>query len=139
MVPSPSIWPSTNVHRVAVFQPDLHVDVEKIETTLADAIGSARAAITAMYDLRYETVKPLALSRRVLTEKVEARRILNDDFRHHAKDLLSRLAKVDPEEEDGHALDIVMRGLRDALEGSHRVADLLAAERDVEWHRRARK
>lgn len=135
MIPAPAIWPGNNAHRVAVFQPDLHTDFERIEITLADALRSARAALEAMHDLPYATTKPLEQFRRFVTEKVEARRILNDDFRHWTKGILQHLAKADRAEEDEGTFDAVMRGLRDALEGSHRVADLLAAEKDVGWHR----
>jgi hypothetical protein len=131
MIPTPQIWPGDNSFRVAVFQPDLHDDFQKIEITLADAIASARAAIEAMHNLRPETVKPLEQARRNLAAKVDARRVLNDDFRHEAKIVLCSLARVDPEVEDSRILDTVMRGLRDAHEGSHRVADLIAAEKDI--------
>lgn len=135
MIPTPQIWPGDNSFRVAVFQPDLHDDFQKIEIMLADAIGHARIAIDAISALSSGTTRSLEPSIRYVIEAVEKRRILCVDFREYAQNALRQLARIDPEGEDAEALDTVQRGLRDALEGSHRVADLIAAEKDIGWHR----
>lgn len=135
MIPTPQIWPGDNSFRVAVFQPDLHDDFQKIEITLADAIGHARTAIDAIQALSPETARSLEPSLRYVIEAVAKRRILSADFRDYAQNVLRQLARIDPEGEEAEALDTVLRGLRDALEGSHRVADLIAAEKDIGWHR----
>ena len=51
-------------------------------------------------------------------------------YRHAAQSALRELARLDPELAPG-LIDSAMRNLRDVLEASHRVTDLLAAEQEI--------
>ncbi len=133
MVSMPNVFPAKNAHRIVHFSPDRIVDFDRLEDLLADAIRAAHAAMNALDELPWEDWKPVETWRRELVKKLEARRILNDDFRHSAQMILQELAKR--ESTEPQSLDYVVRRLRDALNGSLRVADLLAAENDIGWHR----
>ncbi len=133
MVSIPSVFHTKSTHRIEHFSPDRDKDFDRLEDVLADALGAARAAVNALDKLPYDDWKPVESWRRDLVKKLDERRILNDDFRHSAQVILRELSKRDSDEPQ--SLDYVIRRLRDALNGSLRVADLLAAEEDIGWHR----
>jgi hypothetical protein len=136
MTHMPNSFPTQNSHRLVVFQPDLRgTDFDRIEDIAADAITAARSAVAAVENLPYDIFKPLQTDEKILRDAVERRRILTDDVRLAMEDMLRQLARVESDEATAPRLDMLMRSLRDALEGSHRVADLLAAEKDIGWHR----
>lgn len=64
---------------------------------------------------------------------------MSDDVRLAIEEMLRQLARAEANDTTAPLLDRLMRRLRDALEGSHSVADLLAAERDIGWHRGIRQ
>lgn len=125
-----------NSHRIALFQPDVaRPDLDRIEDIGANAIGTARTAVAYLEQLPYETAKPIQGLIRTITTQVEKRRVLTDDFRHAVASVLKHLAREDYTDKMAPDLDQAMRCLRDALNLSHRVQDLLAAEKDIGWHR----
>jgi hypothetical protein len=136
MFAHPKAFTAQNSHRIALFQPDVaRPDLDRIEDIGADAIGTARTAVAYLEKLSYETTKPIQGVIRTITTQVEKRRVLTDDFRHAVTSVLKHLAREDYTEEMASDLDHAMRCLRDALNLSHRVQDLLAAEKDIGWHR----
>lgn len=131
MFPTPTTFPTANTHRMVLFlDQQLHGDYERIEDILADAARYTRAASEAIAQLPYEALKPLQSWSGDLGRHCEKRRFLNDDYRHAAQSALRELARLDPELAPG-LIDSAMRNLRDALEASHRVTDLLAAEQEI--------
>ncbi|MBY6164621.1 hypothetical protein KUW14_02070 [Pseudooceanicola nitratireducens] len=135
MFPKPTTFPTENTHRLVVFlDQKLHGDYERMEDILADAARHLRRAEEAIAQLPYDAFKPIQGWVRDLGKHAEKCRFLTDDFRHAAQSALRELAKLDPD--DAPALiGSAMRHLRDALEASHRVTDLLAAEQEISRHR----
>ncbi|GGE29140.1 hypothetical protein GCM10011360_16560 [Primorskyibacter flagellatus] len=131
MFPIPQTFPTNNTHRMVLFlDHQLHGDYERIEDILANAARHTRAASEALAQLPYEALKPIQGWARDLEKHSERRRFLTDDYRHAARSALRELAKLEPEMASG-PIDSAMRNLRDALEASHRVTDLLAAEQEI--------
>jgi hypothetical protein len=131
MFPTPKTFPANNTHRMVLFlDQQLHGDYERIEGILADAARHTRAAGESIAQLPYEALKPLQCWVRDLDKHSERRRFLTDDYRHAARSALRELARLDPELAP-ELIDGALRNLRDALEASHRVADLLAAEQEI--------
>lgn len=131
MFPRPNSYPTQNTHRmVHFFDAPRHTDFERIEDLLADAVRHLRAALVAMEALPYESFKPVQSWHRDLGRHAETQRLLTEDFRHAAHAALRELARQNPEAAP-ELLDRLQRDLRDALEASHRVSDLLAAEREI--------
>lgn len=128
---TPTTFPTANTHRMVLFlDQQLHGDYEHIEDILANAARHTRAASEAMAQLPYEALKRVQSWARDLDKHAERRRFLTDDYRHAARSALCELARLDPELAPG-LIDSAMRNLRDALEASHRVTDLLAAEQEI--------
>ena len=136
MIPEPTSFPVGNSHRVAHFFPQQPVrDFERLEEILADAIAAAREAMARLDTLPQTLWKPIEAEARALRAQIGKRRLLSDDFRHAAEAILRRLARADIPEDAAEIAHLAAHRLRDALNLSHRVADLIAAERDIGWHR----
>lgn len=135
MFPHPTSYPTANTHRMVLFHDQkMHADFERMEDILADAARHVRTALEAITLLPYESYKPVQGWVGDLTKAAEKRRFLTEDFRHTAQSALRELAQLDPEQAPG-VIDRSMRHLRDALEASHRVNDLLAADQEITRHR----
>lgn len=135
MFPHPTSYPTANTHRMVLFHDQkLHGDFERMEDILADAARHLRAALAAMAQLPYDSFTPVQGWVGDLTKAAETQRFLTEGFRHAAQSALRELAKIDPEQAPG-VIDRTMRHLRDALEASHRVSDLLAADQEISKHR----
>jgi len=132
MLPMPTSFPAGNTHRLVHFQGDrTGTDFERVEDLAADAACAAREAVEALQDLPYDQFKPSQSSLARVAEWVRQRHVLSDDFRACCQDLLRDLARIEPDDTTARPIDLATRRLRDALNGSHRVADLLVAERDI--------
>jgi hypothetical protein len=132
----PTTFPNQNNHRLVVYQPDLdRPDFERLEDIGADAIAAARSALETTGRLPHALFKPVERQLAALTEAVDRRRVLSEDYRCALADMLRALAKVEVGDDEAEIHDQVSRALRDALNLSHRVADLLAAEKDIGWQR----
>jgi len=132
----PGNFPSGNNHRlVHFFDQKPHSDHERIEDILADARASFRGAMAALDERPHDGVVGW---RHDLTRQAMSERLLGGDFKLVAERALHVLSTQDPETETlehGEA----RRLLRDALEKAQRVADLLAAEREIADHRNLSK
>lgn len=132
MFVTPNNFPTQNNHRIALFQPDLaRTDFDRIEDIGADAIASARSAVDQLAHLPHATLKPIDGFFRTIRTSVDKRRILTEDFRHAALLVLNHLAQAKFSEDSNEDLDTLTRNLRDALNQSHRVRDLLASEKEI--------
>jgi len=132
MLPIPTTFPAANTHRVVLFHGDrTGTDFERVEDLAADAACAAREAVEALQDLPYDLFKPIQTNLARVAEWVRQRHVLSDDFRACCQDLLRDLARIEPDDTTARPIDHAMRRLRDALNGSHRVDDLLVAERDI--------
>ena len=136
MLVTPNTFPTQNNHRIALFQPDIaRTDLDRIEDIGANAIASARCALGQLEHLPHATLKPIDGFIRTIRTSVDQRRVLTEDFRHAALLVLKHLVREDRGEDIAGDLDQSIRCLRDALNQSHRVQDLLAAERDIARNR----
>lgn len=132
----PSNFPTQNNHRVVLFLPEQsRDDFDHLEELAANGLRAARNALRSLEELKLREDRALYANIAELRETLEQRRLLNDQFRTIAASLLRRLGLQDPDEGTTEPLDQIMRDLQEALSLSHRVSDLLAAERDVGWHR----
>ncbi len=133
----PTLVPGSNTYKAVVFQQPLPgSDFERLEDMSADAIALARKAVSSIRALPHQLFKPLQSHVDLFEKQVDMRRILNDNFRVRAEDILDLLARTHaPDDETEDRIDQIRRELRDALETSYRVSDLLGAEKDVGWHR----
>ena len=136
MLEKPNTFPTQNNYRIALFQPDIaRTDFDRIEDIGANAISSARCAVGQLEHLPHASIKPIDGFVRTIRTSVNQRRILTEDFRHAVLLVLKHLVREDRGDEIAGDLELSMRHLRDALNYSHRVQDLLAAERDIGRHR----
>ena len=124
-----------SAQKILLLQPGRHTDVDGIDDIGADAIGAAREATQHLAELPHEALKPAASHHKFLETAVGKRRVLTEDYRHAAQAMLRHLARIEPSDAYGEHLWKASDALRRSLECSHRVADLLASERDVLWHR----
>ena len=135
MFPKPTTYANGNNHRLVLFlDQKMHGDFERIEDILADAARHTRAANEAIGQLPHEAFKPLQRWSGDLDKHLEQNSLLTEDFRHAARSALREMAKLEPEPAPG-LIDDATRLLRDALEASYRVCDLLAAEQAIAKHR----
>ena len=135
MFPKPTTYANSNNHRLALFlDQKMHGDFERIEDILADASRHTRAACEAISHLPYDAFKPLQRWSGDLAKNLEQNSLLTEDFRHAVRPALREMAKLEPELAPG-LIDDATRHLRDALEASYRVSDLLAAEQAIAKHR----
>lgn len=135
MFPKPQSYPTQNTHRmVHFFDRPRHTDFERIEDILADAARLVRDVVTGMQELPYDAFKPLQAWHRDLEKQAAKGRFLSQDFRHAAQSALRELARQVPDPTP-ELIDRLQRDLRDALEASHRVGDLLAAEQEIAFTR----
>ncbi|MBB4212837.1 hypothetical protein EV659_1216 [Rhodothalassium salexigens DSM 2132] len=132
MLQTPTSIPNGNTHRVIHIQGEgYRADFDRVEDIAADALADARAAIEVLRGLPYDHFKPLQPRLERLADRVARRKALDDEFRTTCETLLRDLARIDPDDTTARSLDHAMRLLREALNTSHRIADLLAAERDI--------
>lgn len=124
----PTRFSTGSDHRIVhFFDHKPHSDHDRLEDILADARASSRGAMAALNELPHDGVVGW---RHDLTRQAMSERLLGGDFKLVAERALHMLSEQDPKTETlehGEA----RRLLRDALEKAQRVADLLAAEREI--------
>ena len=135
MIPAPTSFSAGTSHRVAHFFPEAASDFERVEDLLADALGSAREAVSMGHQLDYECFKPVQRWLEHIQKQIDLGRLLNDDFRRPAGAVVASLRENRPSAEACDAHEAMRDRLVRAVQLSHRVSDLLAAERDIGWHR----
>ncbi len=132
MIPAPTHFPNDNSHRVALFlQPTPRDDFDRLEELTANGLQAARKALEDLASLTRQLDRSTAADVTELRQAVEKRRLLNDRFVDAATELCAQLS-------DAPHADLcaeIASNLKKAISLSNRVRDLLAAERDVGWHR----
>ncbi len=132
----PTSFPTQNTHRVVLFQPDaIRPDFERLEDICADAVAAARTAFEATDRLPHPLFKLIERPLATLAEAVSRRRVLSDDYRFALGDMLRALAAAEIGDAEADLHYLLCTALRDALNLSNRVSDLLAAEKDIGWQR----
>ncbi len=131
----PTVFAQANTHRLVVFQPDRAAPAfERLEDTLADGLCTARRALAV--ELPVEAHRVLEPTARVLRDHIlDKRRLLSQQCRHDLGYYLILARRWVAAHGTTPEVDAVMAGLEEALETSHRVSELLGAERDIGWHR----
>ncbi|SMP37186.1 hypothetical protein [Shimia sagamensis] len=136
MLPIPTNIPTQNNHRVALYLPDQsQSDFDRLEDMTADGLAAARRALCAMKHWQNPTNRALLAEVAELTNSVAKRRLLNDRFCDAASAVIAHMSHGCFEAEPGADAGQITHDLNQALHLSNRVRDLLAAERDVGWHR----
>lgn len=111
-------------------------DVDRLEEMTADAAGAARLALELLPRLDCETFKPCEREMKYLAGTIEKRRILSDDFRQHIGIILHNLeAHAQSGANDPDVLRNLVEKLETARAMSHRVDDLLNAEKEINRQR----
>jgi hypothetical protein len=129
MTAMPNTFPTQNSHRSVVYQPDRYTDFDRMHDLCADAAHAARTALGGMDRLPHEAMRPLQFHRKVLSDALDRGRVLTDSFREASIALLAGIAAFEQGADD-RTRSAVLSCLNEALERSHRVGDLLAAEKD---------
>jgi hypothetical protein len=130
MTSMPKTFPSQNNHRSVVYQPDRYTDFDRLHDLCADAARAARSALADMHKLPHDAMRPLEFHRKVLSEELDRGRALTDNFRDAATALLAGIAAFEPAADD-RTRSAVLSNLTEALDRSHRVGDLVAAEKEI--------
>lgn len=134
MIPIPSNFPQNNSHRVALFhEPAPRDDFDRLEELTANALRAARNACEMIAQVVFDRRQAANIAE--LRQAVEQRRLLNDRFVETARAIHNDLEQADRSELIGLSVGQVTQDLRDAISLSNRMRDLLAAERNVGWHR----
>lgn len=132
----PTSFPSQNNHRLVVFNPDQKpADFDRIEDIGADALAHARRALTLLPGLFTEAQNALGKVTDKIAAHVAKRSLLNDEARLDLETAVETCAKLLADYGDDSVVAAVGEQLQEALDASHRVADLLAAEESIGWHR----
>jgi hypothetical protein len=139
----PTQYPGQNTHRIVLFHPDGgKCDFDRIEDIGADAINAGRTACALIQVLHHEVVRPIYSRVIAIQTHLDKRRVLNADYLNLAAIILRHLegfADSNPDlvisGEESNRIANAAAQLREAIALSNRVLDLLAAEKDVGWHR----
>ncbi|MEC8196781.1 MAG: hypothetical protein VX228_10770, partial [Pseudomonadota bacterium] len=132
----PTHFPNDNSHRVALFlQPTPRDDFDRLEELTANGLQAARKALEGLASLTIQLDRSTAADVTELRQAVEKRRLLNDRFVDAAHALRTKIADMEHPEDCAEIFDRISQELQQAISLSNRVRDLLAAERDVGWHR----
>jgi hypothetical protein len=125
----PKTFPTQNNLRSVVYQPDRHTDFDRMHDLCADAARAARSALAGMHKLPDEAMRPLQFHRQMLADALDRGRVLTDSFREASIALMAGISAFEQGADD-RTRSAVLSSLNEALERSHRVGDLLAAEKD---------
>lgn len=132
----PANFPTQNNHRIVHFNPDqLVVDFNRIEDIGADAIASARQAMTLLPGLYTDAHNRLADVTDRIAAHVAKRRLLTEDARADLEAAVNTCLTLLEENGEDTVVGAIGEQLQEALDASNRVADLLAAEESIGWHR----
>lgn len=132
----PTNFPTQNTHRVVHFHPEIKSsDFDRIEDIGANALAHARQALTLLPGLYTEAHNALAVVTDRIAAQVAKRRLLTEDARLDLETAVDTCARLLADNGDDAVVAAVGEQLQEALDASHRVADLLAAEESIGWHR----
>jgi len=110
---------------IAPLQLDLHnEDLHRIQTLALKARDS-------LHDLSQDCLRGAIFNLQFFDAQIAQKRVLSEAFRDASSALLRNLVRIEPSEDQAFALDRVIRRLRDALNASHRGADLLDAKQEI--------
>ncbi len=130
----PTSFPVQNTHRHVVFRADAEPDeFARMEMMTADAIKHARTALKIGKEISDTEGRAFRYAVDNLGTYVAKGRVLGTGFREDVSELLVHLDQAESASNQLTSDMSAALGLAMAL--SQRVADLLAAERDVGWHR----
>lgn len=140
MLRLPSSYQGTNIHRAVLTHETLPgTDYDRLEDLVADAIAAARRAVQVLDSFNEALPRPIMRRVAYLKHCVKHRSVLNDFFRACAATVLERCDSMEALEAEADARDQARYQLRKAIELSHRVCDLLAADRELARRRDERR
>ena len=131
----PIAFAQGNTHRVVAYEPDRAPPAfERLENTLADGLRAARLALAV--ELPVEAYRVLDPTAKALRDHIlDKRRLLSQQCRHDLGYYLILARRWATMHGTTPEIEAVVAGLEEALDASHRVSELLGAERDIGWHR----
>ncbi len=130
----PTSFPVQNTHRHVVFRAEAEPDeFARVEMMTADAIKHARTALKIGKKISDTEGRAFRYAVDNLGNYVVKGRVLGNGFREDVSELLIHMDQAAGAPDQLMSDMSAALGLAMAL--SQRVADLLAAERDVGWHR----
>ncbi|WP_295536894.1 hypothetical protein [uncultured Thioclava sp.] len=110
---------------IAPLQLDLRdEDLNRIQTLALKARDSP-------HDLPQDYLRGTLCDLQFFEAQIVQQRVLSEAFRDASSALLRHLARIEPDEDQAFALDRVIWHLRDALNASHRGADLMDAKQEI--------
>ena len=129
---------NTQKHKIEVhYTPPLR-EVDNLEAMIADAARDARDGLQGLRDLGYAALGGNELNIKTLTDIIEQKRILTDQFRHTIRLILANLESLQPDDVDAETADAVRSDFRKARHLSQRVSDLIDAEHMIGKKRQPR-
>ena len=136
MIPTPTSFPISNSHRVALFLPEQpRDDFDRLEELAANGLRATRTALQVLKAMPHQSDRSLTANLAELTKSLEMRRLLNDRFIEAASGILCHLSQGAFQEATRKQIERATHNLTEAVDLANHVRDLLAAERDVGWHR----
>ncbi|PWR04041.1 hypothetical protein DKT77_03060 [Meridianimarinicoccus roseus] len=130
----PGSIPTQNTHRLVVITAQAHPDeFARLEMSTADALAAARAALAAYHadPIADPALQPVI---RALDDVIGRGRVLGPAFHDLADEALRYLSQIEADTMSA-TLCAIQRPLGEALTLALRLSDLLAAEREIGWHR----
>jgi hypothetical protein len=126
---------TSNKHQLSVELADQRGEHERLEETLADALEAARRVLGALREIGHEPGKRTDWAIGKLGDLVEKGRPLDELFRVELGVIGDHLAQSELPSERDQTRRAIAADVARAMRLSQRVADYLAAEREIGWHR----
>lgn len=132
----PTTFPAQNSHRVVQFNGENpKTDFERLEDIAADGLRALRRALDLLPELPTPVFNGLHAETKALRAHIDRRRLLTDQCRLDLEVCLTRIDGMALEDDQAPEIARLAHLLGQALGASHRVADLLAAEKEIGFHR----
>ncbi|EAQ14709.1 hypothetical protein BD830_106366 [Maritimibacter alkaliphilus HTCC2654] len=129
---------NTQKHKIEFhYEPPVR-EVDNLEAMIADAARDARDGLRGLHALSSRAIRDNELNIKTLTDIIEQKRILTDQFRHTIRLILANIAQSHPETDEDPVADTVRRDLLSASYLSQRVSDLIEAEQMIGKKRQSR-
>lgn len=129
----PTSFTNANTHRLVHFNPDSKCsDIERLDDLAADAVEMTREALSLVPGFDTPTHNALHAHVGAIERHAARRHMLGDACQADLEACIEAVCKVlEIDDTEGSVLVAFLALLREVLNRSHRVSDLVAAEREI--------